>query len=362
MSTAPVVASRSRLDDLLSGLPEQPATQAAWLVERAAWLTDDTRDNLMASAPSRLHLLVGEAMLAAQTSGSGREAAILAEAAHEQVRDNHPDWSPAARAWLAQVVTGAALSLLIDGGHDVADTPDELATPWRAEVGDLDPVTLTHPAPAGSSGRHLYAVKDDPAPEADAAEPEAGQQALDLDVIPQKSKNKKKTAKKPKSPHPTWFTPVWPDGLTRPEARYTEIDAGLDSHVTVEQVIDGISLGMGILANAKVHRWADLDAVLPEHVRVTDEQLDLLHAVEPLLMLVGVTVRKDGVTEKGIKLVVCPDCGRWLLLSGGATPKRCTMTIDCGGTPVAIKPATAANQPAFDKLPQSMSRDMAGSF
>lgn len=362
MSTAPAEASRTALDDLLSGPPEAPATQAAWLVERSAWLTDEARDNLMVSAPDRLHLLVGDAMRAAEHMlGLGREATAIAEAALEQVAADLPGWSASDRAWLAQAITGAALSLLIDD-HTEVDS-GLMAGPWRTEVGELDPVTATPPTLAGTPGRHLYAVPNsEPSPEADEAKPEAGQQAFDLGVAAQAETEPAKKTKKPKTLHPTWFTPVWPEEVTRPEARYTEIDAGLDGHVTVEQVIDGVSLGMGILTNAKVHRWADLNAVLPEHVRVTDEQLDLLHAVEPLLALVGVAVRKDGVSEKGIKLAVCADCGRWLLMSGGATPKRCTMTIDCGGAPVTIKPATAADQPAFDKLPGSMSRDMAGSF
>lgn len=107
----------------------------------------------------------------------------------------------------------------------------------------------------------------------------------------------------------------------------------------VQRTFAGLCLGLGVLKALNLHRWADLGGVIPADVLLRPDQLAAIRFAEPLLGLVQ--RRRSSKTDPlpAISVLVCPDCGRWTLHTGGAKPK-CQQTDGCYGMPA--KPVESA--------------------
>ena len=122
--------------------------------------------------------------------------------------------------------------------------------------------------------------------------------------------------------------------------------------------VRAVSLGLALLKSARVETWDDLVASLGaddqaaarlDGIDLTHADLELLDAHLALLGMIRVVpgTRGSGYT---VTVAICDRCGRWML-STGAVPHRCRLTIGCAGAMVKAvpakhpKPAGAATAP-----------------
>ena len=110
--------------------------------------------------------------------------------------------------------------------------------------------------------------------------------------------------------------------------------------------VRAVSLGLALLKSARVETWDDLVACTGcrrpgsarlDGIDLTRADLELLDAHLGLLGLIRVVpgTRGSGYT---VTVAVCDRCGRWML-STGAVPRRCRLTIGCAGAMVKAVPA-----------------------
>ena len=110
--------------------------------------------------------------------------------------------------------------------------------------------------------------------------------------------------------------------------------------------VRAVSLGLALLRAARVETWGDLvDALRADDqaaarldgIDLTRADLELLDAHLGLLGLIRVIPgsRGSGYT---VTVAVCDQCGRWML-STGAVPRRCRLTMGCAGAMVKAAPA-----------------------
>jgi hypothetical protein len=124
---------------------------------------------------------------------------------------------------------------------------------------------------------------------------------------------------------------------------------GLGTEPGLPPFAEAASLAMGLLRAAKLAVWSEFyDAeqqamILPWEVILTEDQLALLDIHQHLFAILrrSLPVVKDPATkaeiepaQPGVTVAVCPVCQRWIALSSGAAPARCTMRVGCGGKPV----------------------------
>lgn len=101
------------------------------------------------------------------------------------------------------------------------------------------------------------------------------------------------------------------------------------------------SIALGLMRAAGVTRWAEMGEVLPAAVELADDEYRLLVDHVEILSFLRLAVRRpDGTRTQTVTVAVCPDCGEWVLVAGGAGPSRCEMTTGCTGKPVKAAVAT----------------------
>lgn len=129
----------------------------------------------------------------------------------------------------------------------------------------------------------------------------------------------------------------------KPPTRY-----GLTTDPDQPSLVDAASLALGIMRAAKVGTWGELldpqtgAITIPYEVVLTAPQLALLVEHQHLLTMVQRTMAARTDAEgaeispatKLVTFAVCPECDRWILMSSGGAPARCTMTVNCPGAPV----------------------------
>ena len=109
--------------------------------------------------------------------------------------------------------------------------------------------------------------------------------------------------------------------------------------VDAPEPVRAVSLGLALLKAARVQIWDDLVAdttcrrpgsvALLDGIDLTRADLELLDAHLELLGMIRVVpgTRGSGYT---VTVAICDRCGRWML-STGAVPRRCRLTIGCPG-------------------------------
>lgn len=105
------------------------------------------------------------------------------------------------------------------------------------------------------------------------------------------------------------------------------------------------SVALGLMRAAGVTRWADIGDVLPAAVALSVEEHRLLVDHVEILSFLRLAARlPDGTRTQTVTVAVCPDCGEWVLVAGGAGPSRCEMSMGCTGKPVKAAVATKEKQ------------------
>jgi hypothetical protein len=98
-----------------------------------------------------------------------------------------------------------------------------------------------------------------------------------------------------------------------------------------------VSLGLGILREAKAVTWADLGPKCenwPSHVVITNEQLAVMRQHSGLL---GLIAWRDG-SDPMVTLAICPECHRWEMTTGDYW-RTCHLKLHCKGAPIKVAPA-----------------------
>ena len=122
--------------------------------------------------------------------------------------------------------------------------------------------------------------------------------------------------------------------------------------------VRAVSLGLALLKSARVETWDDLVASLGaddqaaarlDGIDLTRADLELLDAHLGLLGMIRVVpgTRGSGYT---VTVAICDRCGRWML-STGAVPHRCRLTIGCAGSMVKAIPAKHPKPAASAAVP-----------
>lgn len=156
---------------------------------------------------------------------------------------------------------------------------------------------------------------------------------------------------------PTRTGTATPSGLTGPQP-LVPMPAGAPDPVRA------VSLGLALLKAARVESWADLadtlrtdpqSAARLDGIDLTRDDLALLDAHLGPLGLIRVMPGTRG-SGNILTVAVCDRCGRWML-SAGAVPRRCRLTLDCPGAmvkAVPAKPVTRGCLPIAPGQPQGL--------
>lgn len=141
--------------------------------------------------------------------------------------------------------------------------------------------------------------------------------------------------------------------MTRGTPRRTATSAGSTEPLPLVPMPEGapdpvraVSIGLALLKTARVESWDHLVAALraDDHsaarldgIDLTRDDLTLLDEHPGLLGLIRVVPGTRG-SAYTVTVAVCDRCGRWML-STGAVPRRCRLTIGCQGAVVKAVPA-----------------------
>lgn len=69
------------------------------------------------------------------------------------------------------------------------------------------------------------------------------------------------------------------------------------------------------------------------YVDLDTDQAELLRRHADLLTVIRARTRDGSWTGPNVTVAVCPECGRWMLLTGGSAPASCSLSLDCPGKP-----------------------------
>ena len=127
--------------------------------------------------------------------------------------------------------------------------------------------------------------------------------------------------------------------------------------------VRAVSIGLALLKAARVQSWNELvdtlrtdnpSAARLDGIDLTRDNLALLDAHLGLLGLIRVVpgTRGNGHT---VTVAVCDQCGQWLL-SAGAVPRRCRLTLGCQGAMIKAVPARHPKPDALVAFPQQHDR------
>lgn len=110
-------------------------------------------------------------------------------------------------------------------------------------------------------------------------------------------------------------------------------------------IVQAISLALAILRFTKLHRWSDLNQLIPYSIELLDGQLDLLRDHLTVLGFIRSSAPdpNGGPRLSGVTIVHCPDCGRWQLTEPSKAPKACQLGTGCTATPVKALTAPRRN-------------------
>lgn len=122
----------------------------------------------------------------------------------------------------------------------------------------------------------------------------------------------------------------------------------LDTPDGVPDLAAAAGLALQVLWLAGVPTWDEFVSAINDrdptvlaamrHVYVTDDQASLMNTHAGVLR----HLRSNPL----VTVVVCADCGGWLLMGAGQTPASCRMTKRCGSkTQVKAKPARKRVEP-----------------
>ena len=131
-----------------------------------------------------------------------------------------------------------------------------------------------------------------------------------------------------------------PRPRTKPKAPKPQRPVHLAVDPSLPPDCQAVSIGLGVLREAKVSTWGDLGAGLerwPSHVVLTGEQLSLLRQHSGLL---GLIAWRDG-KKPMVTLAICPECHRFEQTTG-AWWRKCQLKLHCQGAPVKVSPAKRA--------------------
>ncbi|MCU6479097.1 hypothetical protein [Arthrobacter sp. A2-55] len=118
------------------------------------------------------------------------------------------------------------------------------------------------------------------------------------------------------------------------------------------------SVAIALLKRTKQNTWTDLVRATDEAdlavakvfktVELTDRQLELLNAQQPILGLLQIS--------PAVVPAICPQCTHFVLVSDVA-PTRCMVTPDCPGKPYKVLAAVGAKE---NPTPEAPLEDMPG--
>jgi hypothetical protein len=108
----------------------------------------------------------------------------------------------------------------------------------------------------------------------------------------------------------------------------------LEANKDLPELARAVSLALGVLRHAKVHAWSELGSMMPVGLELTQGQYDLMIAHAQYLGFIrfGTPVGKE--KSPTVTVAVCPKCDGWILMSSGAAPSKCKITLGCTGTPM----------------------------
>ena len=116
------------------------------------------------------------------------------------------------------------------------------------------------------------------------------------------------------------------------------------------RMLAAASVAMALMRKAKVSTIDELAAApdrIPASVRASPQVIADIERFADVLAALYVPLTGVEGAPAARYLAACPVCGRWLMLSGGTPPTKCSLTLGCPGKPVKASAATAPKVPTL---------------